>query len=139
MILEVDDILTDPQATALIIQWPTGVKYTAQTGGIGCDHPECEGFLISLPEDFQEFDDCSYGCQNLWKMPEAREKLANDLDKFFLERGYKYIEIDRERLAELSEGWWPVLYNKPIGERTASFEGTLPSPFKGYIHTGNCD
>jgi hypothetical protein len=134
MILDVDDVVGD--LTALIISLPTGIFYTAQTGGMDCNHPQCEGLAIALPERLQNFDDCSYGCNHLWQMPEAREKLANDLDAFFISERHIHISIDRDKLSELSEGWWPVVYNRHLGD---SFNGITPGPFKGYIHTGNCD
>lgn len=129
MIIDVDSIL--PDRPALIICLPTGIKYTAQTGGIGCDHPEAEGILLSLSPVLEDFDDCSYGCSHLWEMEVARLKLADDLDTFFIDKNYNHIKIDRERLTELAEGWWPVIYSLSMGG--------VPGPFKGYIHTGNCD
>lgn len=136
MILDVNEILHDSQ-TALIILRPTGVFYTAQTGGVGCDHPKAEGILLPMPEWMQEFDDCSYGCQHLWQDEAARTRLADDLDAFFAFKRHDFIQIDRDRLRELSEGWWPVIYNAPIGD--SFVQGQEPGPFKGYIYTGNCD
>lgn len=135
MIIDVDNVTGE--YPSLIVEWPTGIKYTAQTGGIGCDHPVCEGFVMGLPQLFEKFDDCSYGCHHLWEMEDARIKLADDLDIFFKDNHYDYLQIDRSRLKDLTEGWWPVIISRELGDHFMN--GTHPGPFKGFIHTGNCD
>lgn len=118
----------------LIVSHPTGVFYTAQTGGVSCNHPECEGFAISLGSFLEEFDDCDYGCQYIDRLPEKQKQLADDLNKLFIAHttGWRYqITFDYSRLNELQEGWWPVLVKGNLD--------TQPIDWKGYIHTGNCD
>lgn len=36
----------------VLIEWPTGVWYSGQVGGIACMHPEVEGFYLPLSEEF---------------------------------------------------------------------------------------
>lgn len=125
--------------TALLIQYPTRIKYEVQAGGIGCTHPTCEGFCLNIGSLGQDFDDCSYGCYWIDDNKEIQKKLANDLEKY-LEINTKYwryqISFDYDRLDELQEGWWPVIV---IGEIDGGSIATKNVNWKGYIHTGNCD
>lgn len=120
--------------TALIIAFPTGVTYTAQCGGIGCYHPTCEGFVLSLGSFMQNFDDCSYGCHHIQDLSEEeKKKLAKDIDHAILKESGNWsmkILFDYDRINQLMEGWWPVVING-----LDDWGGTL----RGFIHTGNCD
>jgi hypothetical protein len=129
------DLVTE--GTVLILSHPTGVKYEAQCMGVGCWHPQYEGFVLSLGTFMRDFDDCSYGCYHIQDMPESQRKLADDLNKEFLEKTSKWryqITFDYDRLVDLMEGWWPVIVSGKIDDWNKT-EGT----FKGIIHTGNCD
>lgn len=129
-ILPIDEVV-------FIVAYPTGVMYTAQTGGMMCNHPEVEGFLVSLGVEFlSDFDDCSFGCSEILYEPERQKALSDSLDEAFLSAGYaqgRAFMIDRERINELQEGWWPVrsVLQGPNG-------GYIRSEI-GYIHIGNCD
>lgn len=131
-----DPYLIIPDNPALIIQWPTGVRYEVQAGGMACNHPSCEGFLLALPESFEKFDDCSYGCYYINRKgnEENTARLAADLD-IFLKRQTVYwtyqLAFDFTRQNELMEGWWPVTMK-------GKYQGQSVD-WKGYIHTGNCD
>lgn len=113
-------------ATALIVRAPTGMVFSAQTGGIACYHPECEGFVIALPEYATDVDDCTLGCWGC--QSEKHVELADLIDAYFIEHPHPFrFMIDRNRVGELMEGWWPVKFTL-LGEVR-----------NGYIHTGNCD
>lgn len=141
IILDASEIVGEDQIP-LILLAPTGIVYTAQCGGVGCTHPEAEGFVIGLRANFeQEINDCTYGCAHLSDQDEGgrklREKLARDLHFFLFEASSDWnfkIEFDFERIDLLQEGWWPVVV---IGEFD-KFYGTHLN-HKGFIHIGNCD
>ncbi len=40
--------LSENTGACLVIEAPTGVVYSTQTGGSCCDHPEVEGFIVPL-------------------------------------------------------------------------------------------
>jgi hypothetical protein len=48
--------LFDLAGTALIIEWPSGVRYSNQTMGTACAHPEVEGILLPLGNDVKNPD-----------------------------------------------------------------------------------
>lgn len=132
MKFSVDSIVSD--GTVLIVSYPTGILYTAQCGGIGCRHPECEGFVLSLGSFASDFDDCSYGCHHIEDLDsEDKLKLARDIDNVLISESAKYryhIGFDFDRINQLMEGWWPVTIHK-----LDDWEGVL----RGFLHIGNCD
>lgn len=122
--------------TALIVRHPTGVEWTAQTGGIACNHPTVFGFVLSLGDFGQGFDDCSYGCYSI--SYEQRVFFIMALSDLFTEWGKAnklQISFNHARKDELQEGWWPVILNGPFSDMSpVVFEDD-----EAYIHTGNCD
>lgn len=121
------------EVAVLIVKAKTGVVYSAQTGGLGCHHPECEGFYMPLWN--LEFDDCSFGCANIQYDLMLQQRLAIELSDFF-ERKFNNLKFDvyfdDKRISELQEGWWPVII---MGE----IYGNKDVYWEGYIHNGNCD
>lgn len=130
------DLVCD--GTALILSYPTGIMYSAQCGGIGCQHPKCEGFVLSLGTFCQDFDDCSYGCHHIEDLSEdSKKKLADDINDALEKQtsGWIYsIRFDFKRINQLMEGWWPVLVYGELDKWN-----NLSGSFEGFIHTGNCD
>jgi hypothetical protein len=141
MTIDVDNVVGD-EFVPLILLAPTGIKYTAQCGGMMCTHPEAEGFVIKLSSSFgEEINDCEHGCQYLSYNDDygkgKRQKLAAILDLYLKNKtdGWRFkIEFDFERVDELQEGWWPVKVKGLLDE----FYGTYLN-HRGFIHTGNCD
>lgn len=138
IVIDVDDVVDE--YTALIVLAKTGIKYTAQCGGMGCTHPEAEGFVLPLAEFAQDFDDCSYGCWNLQypEFEENRNNLAIDFNTYCRIKLKKYrwqhidIQFDMSRINQLQEGWIPVLMSgKYLG---IEFDNT-----QCIVHNGNCD
>jgi hypothetical protein len=133
IIIDAEDESND--FAVLIINYPTGVHYTAQCGGLGCSHPTLEGFTIPLW--LMVFDDCSYGCHHISyrEAVDLREKLSKDLDVYLkkeTEMSLIKLSFDFGNIEHLEEGWWPVIIKGRIGN-IENFEGT------GIVHTGNCD
>lgn len=46
----------------LIVEWPSGVVFSNQVGGVGCIHPSLEGILVPLPGAYDLDNDplCEY-------------------------------------------------------------------------------
>jgi hypothetical protein len=132
--LNIDDFFDDYES-AVIVCHPTGVKYTAQAGGVGCTHPSAEGFLLIM-QDF-DINDCSFGCYCLNRLPDQREKLANLIHEMLIKStkgGRKELEFDFSRVDDLQEGWWPVKIKASFG-----YLGDEPFRGIGWLHNGNCD
>lgn len=128
------------ELNAIIILHPTGIKYTAQCGGIGCTHPQAEGFAISVGNFGEDFNDCSYGCAYLDApdMEEARKKLGSDFDDYCLDHTKSWrwnIRFDFDRVDEVQEGWIPVILNGKLDP----FEDYTFQKTKAIFHGGNCD
>ncbi len=122
----------------LIIEADTGIKYTVQAGGIGCTHPECEGFAIAIGAMIGVPDDCSYGCQYIPDDPEAVFKLSRDIDNYLKEytKDWSFhLSFNYNKLIFLQEGWWPVKIRGII----PSCESAGNVDWAGYLSPGNCD
>jgi hypothetical protein len=135
MIISVDRV--NPDDTILILEAKTGILYEAQCGGMMCEHPKFEGFVLCLGNFMQDFDDCSYGCDHIQDLPEKRDQLANDLNDLLqseTDRWRYSIVFDFERIDQLKEGWWPVIVTGVIDDWNDT-----AGRFRGIIHTGNCD
>lgn len=125
---DANDLVKD---VVCIVEETTGLIFDVQCGGMNCNHPTVEGYLIDMGEYAVDIDDCSFGCQHLQELPDKQKELADHLQAYFDSNQYSqdfYIKFDYERLPQLQEGWWPVLImTDNINWKTA------------YIHTGNCD
>jgi len=138
MLIDIEDF-TD-NAMCLVLA-KTGVKYTAQVGGVGCSHPEKEGYLLSLGTNI-DFDSCSYGCAYLTKYanedPKAaagRNRLGFDFDVLCVEyfKGCKAgFRFDFDRVDETMEGWLPIKFHGKYNSQ--SLDGLV-----GFFFNGNCD
>lgn len=94
----------------LICGCKTGIYYTSQCGGLSCDHPEYEGFLITIYDVSKKIDDCEYGCSRIGKDNTKLKKLADKIDEILKETysGIVSLTFDYDRILETKEGWWPV-------------------------------
>jgi len=124
------------EQTALIVLKETGVKYTAQTGGIGCYHPESEGYVISLGSFMQDFDTCVYGCFYIHLDIESQERLMKAVNRYCETNAPigRVIRFDESRISEAMEGWIPVILKGSLMFPDINFNGE-----KGFIHNFNCD
>lgn len=102
--------------TAIIVTAPTGIKYTAQCGGIGCTHPEAEGFVFSLGSFAQDFDQCALGCVYLHGMDrEVKEEFASKFNQYvndYVSANQTHFTMcfDFDNIDLLQEGWIPVVF-----------------------------
>lgn len=92
--------LWNVDSPGVIVEIPTGVRWSNQTGGTACNHPEVEGVFVpmaSVQPDPDPFID-------EWGRPYDRDAvaawlLAADLDDVF---------EPREEADEMAEAWIPV-------------------------------
>ena len=111
--------LWDTVGLGIIIEYPTGVMITNQTGGISCLHPKCEGIYLPLANDYndktKEFLSPEIELSNYFKGskyngngaiqgidPEDAKEINTIIHASGLQ---KTIEIDVNRLAESHEAW----------------------------------
>lgn len=130
--IDVDRITDD---SVLIILHPTGIKYTAQCGGMSCTHPSAEGYAIPLGDFAEYLNGCDYGCEYLPQMPDKQKEFAAAFDAYAKEETKDWIykiSFDHDRIGELQEGWIPVLLNGKMDDIVFSYT-------KAFLHNGNCD
>ncbi len=91
----------------LLLPWKSGVLYSTQTGGTSCFHPEMEGVIVPLSEQYSEplatlLDAHEYCCSFL------TEEDADIFDRIFTTCTLP-LKTNRAKLAEGEEAWLPVL------------------------------
>jgi hypothetical protein len=121
----------------LLVPHRSGVAYRQQCNGAKCEHRELEGFALpmagaaaargfmrwfeerfpsySLPENWREEDyaDLSSLVRTIMSWPEDSADNAGDLVP---------LELDRERLGEVTEAWIPVV--SALGPAVLVFENS---------------
>lgn len=133
----------------LIVEWPSGVIFSNQTGGTFCLQPELEGIYVPLANDVElpggrllspETELAAY-----FEGPKHRRTGAvHGLDAEDAETIERIlaawrldgtIEIDRDRLAESHEAWVRVIVN---GGKALSAD-LAPYPRLGVLTWNNSD
>lgn len=121
----------------LIIEHPTGVIYSNQTGGNFCLQPELEGAFVPL--DAPAVEDQLYawftqGDGHPIRLPMSD---ADRVDEILRDAHLApTIVVDRERLAESSEAWIYVLLQET---EFSVFSGFGPYPRRGVLTWANSD
>lgn len=139
MLIDLDTFIADSDGCALVIQVPTGVKYTAQCGGMSCTHPNAEGVYLPMWDIAPDIDDCKEGCSDLTKSPkfdrpDLRMALA-DLIQAALNKPTNFgfqLCFDYSRIDDLKEGWWPLRIKGKI-------HGIEGLDHACIYHRSNCD
>lgn len=96
----------------LILEDDTGFLYEAQTGGIACSHPVVRGVPL-FPfwlHTFEESALAELGCQFGCFATPFTEDAADHIEKVWPQpfgNGW-WIQLDRDRLSESMEAWFPV-------------------------------
>ena len=130
----------------LIEAHPTGVVYSAQTGGHCCGHPEIEGAIVSVADDRDnDFGQvmCDLSCGSDVDWTTKRIAQANTALGALVWCGLAHIEavtLDPERLAESHEGWWLVTWNvrEYSHDTTWQIKETV-TVHRGVVCGPNCD
>lgn len=120
----------------IVVLWKTGVLYSAQCGGIGCSHPEVEGFyLANVPEPLDMIDDCALGCCGLSNDLVLKKKAANIIDEYLKSDNVPYVDsFDYDNIGLFEEGIWPVKVTCEDG-----VFGTNIINMSAVLFVGNCD
>lgn len=135
----------------LILEWPSGVVISNQTGGTSCLSPELEGVFIPLRNDCTEKDRVmispenelyAYFARGKWGGSGATGGIEAD-DAEFIETTigslFPAIRVDRDRLAESHEAW---IHVKVFGDEPCDpplFSGFAPYPRAGVLTWQNSD
>lgn len=82
MTISIEDQISRDEESVLIVSSHTGIFYTGQCGGLGCTHPQFEGFAIQAGKMGQDLDICGRACFDLYDMPEAAQELAKEFDEY---------------------------------------------------------
>ena len=95
---------------AIILSEPTGIFYTNQVGGNWCTHPEAEGVLVFVDDNYSGLYHkiASYTID----LMELTKEDADFLDSVFIRKA-KYLRVDRTKLEDSMEAWIHVVFVKP--------------------------
>ena len=136
IIIDIEEVMPEEQTVLLLIH-PTGLHYTAQVGGIGCSHPEIEGFVLPAYNLCAKLDTCSYGCCYISEDKDAQKNLAKDFDalaqEYCKDLTFK-VRFDYERIEHTEEAFIPIIFE---GRHCALT--TKITKFRGFWVSGNCD
>jgi len=93
----------------LIVKAPTGVRYTTQVAGLGCEHPDVEGFFVPLRTKIgrPELATLSGSFRGDWNP--ISENQAEQLNAALKRHGLSSISSDATMLQESKEAWVHVL------------------------------
>lgn len=149
--------LWEAMGLGLIIEYPSGIIYSNQTGGTACLHPEFEGVYFPIANDLDNnyklispsIDLYEYFTGSKHNGTGATNGLDHEdiivinkiLDKYKLSA---FIKVDLNNLAKSHEAWIHVLIEIPknISEFQLDlflFEGFGPYPRKGILTWANSD
>lgn len=136
----------------VIIDYPSGVVYSNQTGGFSCLHPTAEGVYVPLRNDALETWELLSPERDLRAFFEgpkhlgcgATSGLDND-DADFIDRILEQarlgsvFRVDRDRLRESHEAWVHVLLTSSDTDAHPIFHGFAPYPRHAVLTWGNSD
>lgn len=137
----------------LIIEYPSGVAYSNQTGGTSCSAPILEGVFVPLRNDYAmpsrellspEHALISYFDGPKWRGTGATQGIDAD-DADFIERVLSEhrlshcITVDRTRLGDSHEAWIHVTVTAEEGTVASVFRGFHPYPRRGVLTWSNTD
>lgn len=137
----------------LIIEYPSGVIYSNQTGGTSCSAPCVEGVFVPLRNDYavpsREFLSPEHALIAYFEGPKWRGTGATQgidpEDVEFIERLLSEhrlshcITLDRTRLRDSHEAWIHVIVTAEEAALTPLFSGFAPYPRHGVLTWTNTD
>lgn len=139
----------------IILDYPSGVTFSNQTGGTSCLHPEMEGVYIPLRNDYRPPDgpllSPEIDLTRYFEGPKHRGAGAGDgidiEDADFIDsildgaRLRSCVSVDRNRLAASHEAWIHVIISadESSDPGLAIFAGFTPYPRPGVLTWCNSD
>lgn len=141
----------DSVGLGIIIEYPTGIMISNQTGGTACLHPKIEGIFLPLSNDYSEenlefispeieltdyFNGLKYNGSGATKgiHKEDVDKINSILSKYGLD---EFIEIDLTRLTESHEAWIRIKINE--SQKNDLMKGFEKYPLSGILTWSNSD
>ena len=93
------------EGLGLIIEWPSGVNYTTQSAGYGCEHPQIEGVMVPLFDGVGRpvLHSLRQHFRGDWHAID--EKAAAIIDGILKRYDLGFIRADRSRLSDSRESW----------------------------------
>lgn len=140
--------LSSTVGTALILEFPTGIRYTNQAGGTSCLQPSAEGVLIPIENDyyikgeFHSFEiDLARYFESAWGVSGApcgiRARDADAIDEMLRQRNLiEWFYVDRKQLQSSFEAWVNVVV---LGDHSFYCHGFGPYPRRGILTWENSD
>jgi len=137
----------------LLIEWPSGILYSNQTGGTACLHPEVEGLFVPLRNDCERDGDRLLSPENdlleYFEGPKHRgtgaihgldaddaEFITSVLAKWHLHQ----IAVDHTRLSDSHEAWVHVVIDGEADRGDGlPLRGFPPHRLKGILTWSNSD
>jgi hypothetical protein len=98
-----------PHEAMFVIEHPSGVVYTNQTGGTACDQPELEGVLVPLDLEPEQSERLAELCLEAGRLS---TELADTIDTI-LAKAPGGLRVDRARLHDSHEAWIFVVGETP--------------------------
>ncbi len=101
----------------LIIDWPSGVSYTTQSAGYGCEHAQIEGVMVPL------FDGVGRPVLHALRQHfrgdwhAIDDKAAEIIDRILKRHDLAFIRADRERLIDSREAWIFVTVDEDLAPK----------------------
>jgi hypothetical protein len=137
--------LYDSSVPVLIVEYPTGLHFTGQCGGMGTTHPQAEGFAIPLIHfakgyGWSDVDEACHAKDGWCTYPDWDEASIKALRKAWPKPEDQLsiygLDLDETRLAQAEEAWYPVTV------KVAKYapEQAWLNGYKGWLYTSdNCD
>ncbi len=133
-VLSLYDVYGERELLGLVVCCPSGISWSNQAGGTGCQHPRAEGVFVALDPPISPEAPWPHLCTS-WDDDLLPSEVQAAIDASRLP-----LRVDPERWAESMEAWWPVVVD-------ARRSGLLPQyhalgqldGWKGYLVTENCD
>lgn len=141
----------DSVGLGIIIELPTGIMISNQTGGTACLHPKIEGIFLPLSNYYSEdnlefispeieltnyFIGSKYNGSGAIKGidNEDADKIGSILSRYGLN---ELIEVDLNRLVESHEAWIRIKINK--SQKNDLMKGFNKYPLNGILTWSNSD
>lgn len=107
----------------LIVKAATGVRYSSQVAGLGCEHPKVEGYLVPLETRIgrPELAALAGLFQGWWNCLNVQQ--ADAVGRALNRYGFKSIRVDRAMLPHSREAWVHVIVSQPLEEESIPLTG----------------
>jgi hypothetical protein len=104
--------LIEFEGFGLIAQWSSGVHYTNQVAGYGCEHPEIEGVFVPLFDGVGHPALYAIGQHFRGDWHPLTKRDADILDGILHRNGLAFLTVERTKLSESREAWvWVAIHD----------------------------